>query len=82
MSNRDYTVRDGRLLDTLDRRGNGHNIYSSSILNRYHGHRRYHPYKRSDRGYFLDEFNKPKPPTFDGDLNKLEYAEPWLLGMK
>lgn len=36
----------------------------------------------SDRGYFPDEFKKQKPPTFHGDLKKLEDAEAWILGMK
>ena len=81
-SDRDDTIRDGKFLDTLDRRGNGHGLYSSSGSNRYHGHHRYHPYRRSDKGYFLDEFKKEKPPTFDGELKKLEDAEAWLFGMK
>ena len=29
-----------------------------------------------------DEFKKAKPPTFDGDLKKLEDVEEWLLRMK
>lgn len=28
------------------------------------------------------EFKKENPPTFDGDLKKLEDAKAWLLGMK
>lgn len=27
-------------------------------------------------------FKKQKPPTFDGDMNKAEDAEAWMLGMK
>lgn len=47
----------------------------------YHGHYRYHPYRSNDRGYFLDEFKKAKPPTFDGEMKKLKDAKAWLLGM-
>jgi len=59
------TVRDGRLIDTLDRRSNGYGFYCSSSSDMYHGHHCYHPYKRSDWGYFLDEFKKSKPPTLN-----------------
>ena len=69
-------------MDTPARRGNGNGLYSSSGSDRYHGHKRYHPYKRSDRGYLLDEFKKPKPPKFYRELKKLEDEEVWLLGMK
>lgn len=79
-SDRDDMVIDDRSLDTLDRRGNGYELYSSFGLDRYHGHHRYHPYKRSDKGYLLNEFKKAKPPTFDGELNKLRDGEAWLLG--
>ena len=51
-------VIDGRFLDTPDSRGNGQEIYSSSDSDRYNGHIRYHPYGRSDRGYFPYEFKK------------------------
>ena len=37
---------------------------------------------RNDRGYLPDEFKKAKPPTFDGDVKKMEDAEAWILGMK
>ena len=63
-------VRDGRLLDPPDRRGDGHRHYSSSSLDRHYDCHRYHPYKRIDMGYFPDEFKKVKPPTFDGEMNK------------
>jgi len=33
-------------------------------------------------GYFPNEFNKGKAPTFHGDLRKLEDVEGWLLTMK
>ena len=49
-------VRDGRLLDTSDRRGDGCMYYSSSGFDRHHDRHHYHPYKRNDRGYFLDAF--------------------------
>jgi len=74
-------MRDGGLLDTLDRRRDGYMYYSSSGSNRHHDRHRYHPYKRNDRGYFPDDFKKAKPPTFDGDVKKLEDAEAWILGM-
>jgi len=45
---------------------------------RYH----YHPYRRSDKGYFPDAFKKEKPPTFDGEVNKSQDVEAWLLGLK
>ena len=75
MSDRDDTIRDGRFLDTPDRRGDGHKFYYSSRFDRYHGYHHYHPYRRNDRGYLLEEFKKAKPPTFDGDLKNLEDAE-------
>lgn len=75
MSNTNDTIRYGRFLDTPDRRGDGRKFYSSSSSNMYHGHHHYHPYKRSDKGYFPFEFKKYKPPTFYGDLKKSEDAE-------
>ena len=71
-SDKDDTVRDGRFLDTHDRKGSGYRFYSSSGSDRYHGHHHYHPYRMSERVHFLDEFNKAKPPTFDGELKKPE----------
>ena len=65
---------DGRLLDALDRRGDGHRYYSSFCPDRNYYHHHYHPYRTTDRGYFLYEFEKAKPPTFDGHLKKLEDA--------
>jgi len=69
-------------LDTLDRRGSRYGFYFSFGLDRCHGHHHYHPYRRSDRGYFRDDINKSKAPTFDGYLNKPEDVEAWLLGLK
>jgi len=74
-------IRDGRFLDTLDRRGDEHRYYSSSGSDRHYDRNCYHPYRRSDREYFADEFKKSKLPKFDGYLKKLEDAEAWLLGM-
>jgi hypothetical protein len=41
---------------------------------------------RKNRRYGVDELkgemNKIKPPTFDGEHMKEEYAETWLLGMR
>jgi len=45
-------------------------------------HHCYHPYRRSDRGYFPDEFKKAKPPTFDGKMRKPKSAKAWFLGMR
>ena len=74
-------TRDVRLLNTPYRRGIGNKYYSSYGSDRDHDCHHYHPYKRIDRGYFWNEFKKTKTPTFDGELNKLEYVEAWLLGM-
>ena len=63
-------MRDGRLLDTPDRRGDGHKHYSSSGLDRNYNYHCYHPYRRSGRGNLLDEFKKAKPPIFDGEMKK------------
>lgn len=51
-------IRDVRLLDTLDSRGDGYMYYYSYGYDRHHDRHRYHPYRRSDRGYLLDEFNQ------------------------
>jgi len=73
-------VIDGRFLDTPDSRGNGQEIYSSSDSDRYNGHIRYHPYGRSDRGYFPYEFKKWKPPTFYGELRSHKMPNHGFLG--
>ena len=49
--------------------------YSSFGFDRHHDRHHYHPYKRNDRGYFLDEFKKEKTPTFDGEMNKSQDLE-------
>jgi len=82
MSDRDDMVRDGRLLDTPDRRGDASMYYYSSGFDKHHDRHRYHPYRKRDRGYFPYEFKKEKPPTFDGYLKKTEDAETWIIGMK
>jgi len=51
-------------------------------LDRYHGHHHYHPYRRSDRGYFLDELKKEKAPIFDGEMNKFFRLHDYLTNMK
>lgn len=81
MSDRDDTIRDGKLLDTLDKRGDGHRFYSSFGSNRHYDRHNYHPFGRSDKEYFPDEFKKSKSPTFDGDLKNSEDEKAWLLGM-
>jgi len=56
--------------------------YFSSDLDRHHDYHRCHPYRRSDRGYLLDDFKKAKPLTFDGEMKKPQDAEAWLLDMR
>lgn len=75
------TVRDDIFMDTSGMRGNGYGIYSSSSSDMYHGDHHYHPYRRSDMGYFPNELKKSKPLTFHGDLKNSEDAEAWLLKM-
>ena len=74
MLNRDDIARDGKFLDTPDRKGSGHGLYSSFGSDRYHGHHRYHPYSKSDRGYLSDELKKENPPTFDGEMKNSQDA--------
>jgi len=62
------TIMDGIFLDTPNRRGGEHGLYYSSDSYMYHAHYRYHPCRRSDLGYFPNEFKKAKPPTFDEEL--------------
>lgn len=75
-------IKDDRFLGITDRRGDGNRYYSSSGSDMHYDCYCYHPYMRSDMGYFPDEFKKAKPPTFDGDLKKTEDTEAWLRGMK
>ena len=82
MLDRDDTIKGVRWMDTPDRRGSGYGFYFSSGSKRHHGHQCYHTYRRSEKRYLLDEFKKAKPPTFDGELKKLEDSKAWLLGMK
>jgi len=81
-SDRFDTIRDGRMMHTLDRRGDRHRYYSSSGSDRHHDRHHCHPYMRNDRGYLPDEFKKAKPPTFDGEMKKSQDVEAWLLGMR
>lgn len=62
MLDRDDTVKFGKWTNTPNRRGSGYGFYSSSGLNRKYGNHCYHPYKRSERAYLVDEFKKAKPP--------------------
>lgn len=82
MLDRDEIVKYGRFLDTPNKRGSGYKFYSSYGSDRYHGHNCYHIYRRSERGYFPNEFNKVKPPTFNGELKNMDNANSWFLGMK
>ena len=81
-SDRYDTIRDGRLLDTPEKIRDRHMYYSSSDSDRHSDRHHYHPYRRSDRGYFPYEFKKEKPPTFDGELKKSQDAKACLLGMR
>ena len=78
----DDTIRDSRLLDTPYTRGDrhGYNSSSNSDKNSYE-HHQCHSYRRSDKGYFPDEFKKVKPPNFDGEVNKSQHEKIWFLGM-
>jgi len=76
------TVKDGRFLDTPDRRRDRHIYHSSSGSGRHDDQYRYHPYRRIVRGYLPKEFKKKKPPTFDGEINKSQDVEAWLLYTK
>ena len=82
MSDKFDTIRDGKLLENPDRRGDRHRYYSSSGYGKHYDHCCYHPYRRSDIGYLSYEFKKTKPPSFDGEVKKSQDAEAWLLGMK
>lgn len=70
----------GRSLDTHDKRTNmyGHH-YSSSSKRHHYNHHCHHPYRR--RESFPEEFNKVKPPTFDGEMKKPKDVEARLLRM-
>ena len=81
MSDKSDTVRDGMLLDTPNRRGDGYRYYSSYGSDKHHDRYCYHHYRRNGRGYFPDEFKKVKIPTFDGEMKKSQDAKAWFLGM-
>ena len=68
-------------MDTPDRRGYSHIYYSTSSSDRNCDRHHYHPYRKSDWGYFLDEFEKENTPTFDGEMKKSQDVESWFLGM-
>jgi len=63
-------IKDGRSLDSLDKRGDRHRYSSSSFYDNHYDLHRYHPYRRSDKEYLSDEFKKEKTPTFDGEMKK------------
>jgi len=56
--------------------------HSSSSSNKHADRYRYCPYRRSDRGYFPNDFKKEKAPNFDGEMKKSQDVEAWVLGMK
>ena len=51
-------IRDGRMLETPNKRSDRYMYYYSSCYDNNHDHHRYHPYRRSDRGYISDDFRK------------------------
>lgn len=69
-------------MDTLDRRGDRHMYYYSSGSDRHHDYHDYYPYRRSDRGYLVDDFKKENPPTFSGEMKKSQDTKAWFFGMK
>lgn len=60
----------GRILNTTDRRANTHEFYSNSSSETHYHHYCQLPYRRSERGYFPNEFRKAKPPNFDEEVKK------------
>ena len=38
--------------------------------------------QKTSKSHRFEEFKKAKPPSFDGEINKGEEAEAWLLGLK
>lgn len=44
--------------------------------------RRHHKQITEGKYFILDEFKKAKPPTFDGEVKKVEDEKVWLLGIK
>ena len=76
MLDKGVTIRGGRSLDTPDRRTSLHGHHSTSSSKRHH--HSHQPYRSE---YFLEEFKKFKPSTFDGEMKKLEDEKAWFLGM-
>lgn len=76
---RDDIVKSGIILDTPDKMTSTQGFYSNSSSKRHHHHHHQH-HRRSE--YFLEEFKKSQPPTFYGEMMKLEDAETWLFGMR
>ena len=56
---------------------NFHSTSDSSEDNHYTRKRKYKPYEE-----IFVEFKKIKPPTFNGEIEKVEEVESWLSGMK
>jgi len=75
-------VRGGISLDTHDRKVSTYGFYSSFGFERDHHHHCHDPCRRNEKQYFLEEFRKAKPPTFDGEMKLSEDVQLWLLGMK
>ena len=82
MMDRDDTIKSGRLLSTPDQRATTHGYYSSSTSSRHHRLHCQHHYRNSEKEYFPEEFKRPKPLNFDGEMNISKYVEAWLLRMR
>jgi hypothetical protein len=54
---------------------------SSSSKTFSHSHRRRNK-RKNFKIHDPEDFNKSKPPTFDGEIKRGEEAEVWLLGLK
>jgi len=56
--------------------------YKDYYTKPYHQCHHQHHKERREREYVPEEFNKAKPPTFDGEMRKLEDVEAWPLKTK
>lgn len=79
---KDDTINNGIFLDTPKWRASMDAFYYSLSSQRHHHHHHQHHYRRSEKGYFPEELEKPKPPTFYGETTKSKDTKSWLLGMR
>jgi len=63
---RDDTIKSGKILDTLEKMPTSHELYSTFTFGRHNFHHRQHHYRRREKGYFIEDLKKAKPPTFYG----------------